>query len=229
MKRHTDRGYEVQLSGIRDSLLRMSGRVEEMLADAIQALIQADAALAAQVVARDDAVDRLEGEIDSRCLSVLARYQPVASDLRLVTLALKAVRDLERIGDLAASIAKRVPTLAGTKRPWTWDHAAEMSKVTQGMLEDVMRALVNHEPEVAERVVAQDARVDVLYHQMFEAIMEGMRQEPLLMGDGIHSLSIAKWLERAADHATNLAEQVIFVTRGTDVRHGAVQASGVLR
>ena len=219
VKYHTDREYTAQLSGIRDALLRMSGHVEVMLSDASQALSAGDAQLATKVVARDEAVDQLELEIDGRCVSVLARWQPMASDLRFVTLALKIVTDLERLGDLAVNIAERVPQLREVNFPWSWDRACEMAKLAHCMLGDVMEALVRGDAQLAENVIDQDDQMDALYHLFFQDVLESMRRDPKVMSPGIHGLSIAKWLERAGDHVTNLAEQVIFMVRGEDVRH----------
>lgn len=224
-KNHTDREYHAQLGAVADTLLRMAGHVEEMIADASRALSAGDAKLAAQVVTRDTQVDRLEIEVDSRCVSLLARWHPMASDLRFVTLALKVVTDLERLGDLAVNIAERVPQLLAYNPTWSWDRATEMGKVTRQMLADTMQAMTQRDAQLAESVIRRDDRVDELYHHLFQDVLQGMRDDPRLMSVGIHALSIAKWLERAADHVTNLAEQVIFMVRGEDVRHSGMGSS----
>lgn len=221
-KDHIDREYHAQLGAVADTLLRMAGHVEEMIADASRALSAGDTVLAAQVVERDAVVDRLELDLDSRCVSLLARWHPMASDLRFVTLALKVVTDLERLGDLAVNIAERVPQLVAYNPSWSWDRATEMGKVTRQMLSDTMIALNQRDAELAESVIRRDDRVDELYHHLFQDVLQSMREDPSLMSVGIHALSIAKWLERSADHVTNLAEQVIFMVRGEDVRHSGL-------
>ena len=218
-KQHIDREYNAHLEGIRESLLRMSGYVDEMIDDASRALSESDPALAKKIITRDALVDELESEVDERCILVLARWQPMASDLRFVTLAMKMVTDLERIGDLAVNIAERVPDLVTGMHPWTWDLATEMAKVCRAMLKDAIDALLERDVEKAQSVLVHDDTLDELYHRLFRNVLEGMQRRPDIMSAGIHALSIAKWLERMGDHVTNLAEQVIFLVRGEDVRH----------
>ena len=218
-KQHTDREYNAHLEGIRESLLRMSGYVDEMIDDASRALSESDSALAKKIITRDALVDDLESEVDERCILVLARWQPMASDLRFVTLAMKMVTDLERIGDLAVNIAERVPDLGAGMHPWTWELATEMANVCRAMLKDAIDALLERDAEKAQGVLVHDDKLDELYHRLFRNVLEGMQRRPETMSAGIHALSIAKWLERMGDHVTNLAEQVIFLVRGEDVRH----------
>lgn len=221
-KQHIDREYAAHLEGVRDALLRMAGHVEDMIADASRALSESDVDLAQRVVARDAIVDQLELDVDARCVSVLARFHPVASDLRFVTLALKVVTDLERIGDMASHIAERVPQVAHCQHSWSWDRATGMAKLTHGMLGDVMRALVHRDAALASSVTARDDQVDALYRHLHDDLVESMRRDPSSVAVAVCSLSIVHWLERMADHVTNLAEQVIFLVRGEDVRHSSL-------
>lgn len=218
-KHHTDREYTTQLTGIRDALLAMAGQVEQMLVAATEALAAGNLELARQVVLRDEAVDQAEIDIDARCVSVMARWQPMASDLRFVTVALKIVTDLERLGDLAVNIAERVPQLHELTYPWSWDKAMSMARLAESMLATVTNALARSDASLAESVIERDDEMDALYHHFFQEVLECMRSDAQFMSAGIHALAIAKWLERVGDHVTNLAEQVIFSVRGQDVRH----------
>jgi phosphate transport system protein len=216
---HTDREYEGQLDELRDRLLRMAGVVEQMIVDAVRASLSQERELAQATIARDATVNRLEVESDELCLLILAKRQPMASDLRFVTLSLKMVTDLERIGDLAVNICERAIDLAGHPQPWPWDSIEGMARVVRAMIRDSIQAFVDRDVDKAERVIARDAEVDTLYWQIFREALEIMRRQPNSMHDGIHVQSIAKFLERMGDHGTNLAEQVVFMVKGKDIRH----------
>jgi phosphate transport system protein len=216
---HTDRGYEGQLEELRERLLRMAGVVEQMIVDAVRATLNQDRELAETTIERDTTVNRLEVESDELCLLILAKRQPLASDLRFVTLSLKMVTDLERIGDLAVNICERAIDLAGHPQPWPWDNIEEMARLVRAMIRDSIQAFVDRDVDKAQRVVERDAEVDKLYWQIFRDALEIMRKQPNSMHDGIHVQSIAKFLERMGDHGTNLAEQVVFMIKGKDIRH----------
>lgn len=219
IRTHTDREYTAHLNGIRKSLLRMSGYVDEMVDEATDALVAGDVELAAKVIARDGLVDDLETEVDEQCVLVLARWQPMASDLRFVTLALKMVTDLERMGDLAVNIAERVADLAHKEQTWSWDLATQMARLCRAMLKNAIDAFLELDAAKAQAVLIQDDELDSFYHRLFNQIVEGMERRASTLPAGIHALAIAKWYERIGDHATNLAEQVIYLVRGEDVRH----------
>lgn len=218
-KPHTDREYGAQLQKIREALSAMAEQVSEMLEGAVRALMQGDLALAQTVVDTDAQVDHLEMFVDEQTVVTFARWQPMASDLRLLTLALKVVTDLERVGDLAVNIAQRVPHLAGASLPWSWALAGVMADTTHDMLTDAMAAFLSRDAERARLVIERDDRVDDLYRQFFHEVWQGMDAQAESLNLGVDALSIAKWLERCADHVTNIAEQVIFMARGEDVRH----------
>jgi phosphate transport system protein len=222
---HTDREYEGQLDELRDRLLRMAGVVEQMIVDAVRASLEQERELAQATIARDATVNRLEVESDELCLLILAKRQPMASDLRFVTLSLKMVTDLERIGDLAVNICERAIDLAGHPQPWPWDSIEGMARVVRAMIRDSIQAFVDRDVDKAQRVIARDAEVDALYWQIFRDALEIMRRQPNSMHDGIHVQSIAKFLERMGDHGTNLAEQVVFMIKGKDIRHSGKVAS----
>jgi phosphate transport system protein len=216
---HTDREYEGQLEELRERLLRMAGVVEQMIVDAVRATLDQDRKLAEATIARDTTVNRLEVESDELCLLILAKRQPLASDLRFVTLSLKMVTDLERIGDLAVNICERAIDLVGHPQPWPWDNIEEMARLVRAMIRDSIQAFVDRDVDKAQQVVEHDAEVDKLYWQIFRDALEIMRKQPNSVHDGIHVQSIAKFLERMGDHATNLAEQVVFMIKGKDIRH----------
>jgi phosphate transport system protein len=216
---HTDREYEGQLEELRERLLRMAGVVEQMIVDAVRATLNQDRELAEATIERDTTVNRLEVESDELCLLILAKRQPLASDLRFVTLSLKMVTDLERIGDLAVNICERAIDLAGHPQPWPWDNIEEMARLVRAMIRDSIQAFVDRDVDKAQRVVERDAEVDKLYWQIFRDALEIMRKQPNSMHDGIHVQSIAKFIERMGDHGTNLAEQVVFMIKGKDIRH----------
>jgi phosphate transport system protein len=216
---HTDREYEGQLEELRERLLRMAGVVEQMIVDAVRATLNQDRKLAEVTIAQDTTVNRLEVESDELCLLILAKRQPMASDLRFVTLSLKMVTDLERIGDLAVNICERAIDLAGHPQPWPWDNIEGMARAVRAMIRDSIQAFVDRDVDKAQRVIARDAEVDSLYWQIFRDSLDIMRRQPNSMHDGIHVQSIAKFLERMGDHGTNLAEQVVFMVKGKDIRH----------
>jgi phosphate transport system protein len=216
---HTDREYEEQLGSLRERLLKMAGLVEQMIVDAMRATLAADKQLARETIERDTAVNRLEVESDELCLLILAKRQPLASDLRFVTLALKMVTDLERIGDLAVNICERTIDLPEAPQSWPWDKLERMSRTVRSMIRDAIEAFVDRDVDKAQRVHGQDDEVDKLYWSVFREVLEVMRKQPDAVQDGIHIQSIAKFLERMGDHSTNLAEQVVFMIKGKDIRH----------
>ena len=216
---HTDREYEEQLQTLRERLLKMAGVVEQMIVNAVRATLDGNKELARETIERDSAVNRLEVESDELCLLILAKRQPLASDLRFVTLSLKMVTDLERIGDLAVNVCERAIDLPAEPQPWPWDKIERMSRAVRTMIRDAIEAFVDRDVDKAAQVHAQDDQVDKLYWAVFREVLEVMRKQPESVQDGIHVQSIAKFLERMGDHATNLAEQVVFMITGKDIRH----------
>ncbi|MCA9707934.1 MAG: phosphate signaling complex protein PhoU, partial [Myxococcales bacterium] len=215
---HTDRAFEHELHTVRVSLLRMAGHVEHMIGQAGQALVARDGRLAREVIDEDQEVNRAEVEIDELCLRILAKRQPMASDLRFVTLAMKMVTDLERIADLAVNICERAVQLVDAK---VVVHAEipDMCSAVEGMVRDAIDAFVNRDGAKARAVIRSDDVVDRYYHRIFEDLLRRMQTEPDKLHEWIHVQSVAKWLERMGDHAVNIAELVIFLVRGKDVRH----------
>ena len=215
----TDREYDAQLHKLHDQLLLMGAKVEEMIANSMRALTERDSELARRMIEYDHQINRLEVEIDELCLRILAKRQPVASDLRLITTALKLVTDLERIGDACVNICERVVELnmEPTLKPYV--DLPRMAETVQAMVRDALDAFVQADPERAREVVDRDRVVDAYYGQVFRELLTYMMEDPRNIYRAVRAQSIAKYLERIGDHATNLAEMVIFMVVGKDVRH----------
>lgn len=216
---HTDRDYENELHKLREHLLLMGAKVEEMIAGSMRALVERDSPLARRMLLFDDQIDTLEVETDELCLRVLARRQPVASDLRFLTTALKLVTDLERIGDLAVNICERVLELNAEPPLKPYINLPRMSEAVEGMVREVLDAFVAGDADRASRVIARDETVDELYGQLFRELLTYMMEDPHNIYRATRLQSIAKYLERIGDHATNIAEEVVFLIKGKDIRH----------
>ncbi len=222
MQRHTDRDYEHELEDLREKVLFMGAQVEELLSVAIEAFRSRDVLLAQSALKRDEEIDRLEITIDELSLRILARRQPVASDLRFITSALKLTTDIERIGDLAVSICSRVIELGDSGVAPSAAVIIRMAEVTHGMVRDAFDAFVAGDAVKAEQVAARDGAVDALYAQLFPELVAQMVANPSQVECATRIQSIGKCIERIADHATNISEMVVFMVRGQDVRHTGV-------
>ena len=219
VRAHTDREYDNQLRQLRDRLLLMAGHTEAMIASAIRALVERDVTLARRTIENDHKVNQAEIDIDELCLVILAKRQPMGSDLRFLTLALKMVTDLERIGDLAVNICERAIDLSAEPPLGNYDDIIRTADLVQSMVRDAIDAFVHADDLKAQDVINRDDAVDELYHQIFRDILQMMMRDPNAITRGIHVQSVAKWLERIADHSTNLAEAVVFMVNGKDIRH----------
>jgi phosphate transport system protein len=220
MPRHTDRDYENELERLRERILYMGAQVEKIVGAAFSALRNRDPVIAAKVIELDPEIDRLELEIDELCLRVLARRQPVASDLRFITTALKLVTDIERTADLGVNVAERVVELV--QYPDLIDvHATleQMAEISLGMLRDALDSFVNADALKAEQILDRDAAVDSLYTRLFPELISQMVADIHHVEQATRLQSVGKYIERIADHATNIAEMVVFMVRGQDVRH----------
>lgn len=216
---HTDKEYEADLTKLREQLLIMGGRVEEMIASSIRALVDRDSDLARRTIEGDHLVNQCEVDTDELCLRILARRQPVASDLRAITIALKLVTDLERIGDVCVNICERAIEL--NEEP-PLKSLAEMSRMTetiQAMVHDALDAFVDGDADKAQAVIRRDRMVDAYYAQTFRELLTYMMEDARNISRAMRLQAVAKHLERIGDHATNLAEMVVFMVDGTDIRH----------
>jgi phosphate transport system protein len=226
-RRHTDREYENELAQVRERVLLMGARVEEMMTASRRAFTERDQALAKNTIRNDHQIDHLEIEIDELCLQVLARRQPVASDLRFITATLKLVTDLERIGDLCVNMCERVAELCDDPTYPTQGPMPRMGEAAQGMLHDALDAFVAGDATKAEQVVERDNVVDAYYAQLFPELVAHMMSDPTVVFRSTRMLSIGKYIERIADHATNIGELVVFMVRGQDVRHSGPASNNV--
>lgn len=216
---HTDKKYAAELQLLRERLLLMAGRVEQMIRQSVEALVNRNVELAERTIELDNRVNRDEIETDELCLVILARWQPMASDLRFITLALKMVTDLERIGDLAVNICERVMFLAREPQLKPYVDIPKMADIVQSMIHDAMDAFVARDAAKARRVIERDDQVDRLYRQVVRELIDVMMQDESNIERGMRTQGVSKLLERMADHCTNLAEQVIFLVEGEIVRH----------
>lgn len=219
MRPHTDRQYEAELQRVRNLLAAMGGRVERMLLDAIQALQTHDREMAEAVIAADREVNELEVEVDEACLQNLALRQPAASDLRFLAAAFKVVTDIERMGDLAANVAERVVELCEFPPLKPYIDLPRMGRIGREMLSEALDAFTRGDANLAKTVLARDNVVDACYVQVLRELLTYMMEDPGNIPRAVGLLNIAKALERLADHATNLAEQTLFLIEGRDVRH----------
>jgi phosphate transport system protein len=217
---HTNREFERQLRELRDQLLLMAGKAERQIERAVEAALNGNDQLAQLVIDEDREIDAEEVELDDRVFLILARWQPMASDLRLVMLAVKIVTDLERIGDLAVNIAKREKDLARFEPlPSAYSRIRLLAEKVRGQLKDALDAFVASDAEKAERVIAGDREIDSLnMHTITDVIALGA-DSPRDIIRALALSSVSRYLERIGDHATNIAEMVIYFVRGRDVRH----------
>ena len=225
MATHTDKAYERDLNSLRDRLLAMGGRVQTMIAECVLALSERDSKLAEHVLKSDIAVNRLELEIDDLCRKIIALRQPAASDLRLITTAVKIVTDLERVGDLAVNIAERVIDLNTSEAMPIYEDLPRLAELAQDQLENALEAFVKGDVAQAEQVLKSDDFLDALFVKLFNDLLQLMMEDSKTIRRATSLLFVAKHLERIGDHATNVAEMVIYLVKGTDVRHPRSRAN----
>lgn len=218
-REHIIRQYDLELHEIREKLLEMGGKVEVMIANAMKSLVERDSALADETIRFDHHINHMEVEIDEKCLQVLARRQPTARDLRFLTLALKIVTDLERIGDQCRNIAKRAKELNEEPPLKPYIDLPRMSAAAATMVREALDAFVKGDVELALKVCRDDAFVDGLNDQIQRELLVFMMSDPTTISRAVKVNYVAKCLERVADHATNVAEMVIFMVKGKDIRH----------
>jgi phosphate transport system protein len=226
LKPHTDREYESELVRLREQVLLMGAEVEAMIADSIRALVERRSDLARAILGRDRRVDQLELQNDGLCLSLLARRQPVASDLRFIAVVLRIVRDLERAGDQAVNISERVLELNEEPPLKAYVEIPRMAEHTQSMVREALDALVNGDDVRARAVIERDDQVDAIYGGINRILLTYMMENPQNIFRATRLQSIAHNLERISDHATNIAEMVVFHVKGTDIRHRYENSGG---
>ena len=226
MGTHTSRAYEQELRDLKSRLLAMGGRCESLIHMASRAFENLDSALAREVEEADRTLNIEEMAIDQMTVRILALRQPVGRDLRFLVTALKVVTDLERIGDEAVNVAERTVELAAhppiaNLQP----KLAEMADAASRMVRGALDSFVEEDATMARRVLREDDAVDALYGELLRMSMQFIRQQPERVEDGMRIASCAKYLERIADHATNIAEMVVYMVSGDDVRHFVSRSS----
>ncbi|MBI5905033.1 MAG: phosphate signaling complex protein PhoU [Deltaproteobacteria bacterium] len=215
MKKH----YAEQLGGIREMVLRMGGLVEQMTRRVIQALVKRDTSLLAEVRAMESKVNQLHVEIDEACLELIALRQPAAVDLRFITAAMKIIVDMERIGDQAINIVERAESLLAVPLLKPLIDIPRMADITQEMLKAALDAYVNGDDRLAYETILRDDEVDQLKDQVFRELLTFMMADPTTIPRAMDLILVSRHIERIADHATNICEDVIFMVKGKDVRH----------
>ena len=219
LREHTSQEFEAELESVRQRIFEMGRQVDQVLESSAKALVEHDRELANRIILGDEQTDSMELEIDNLCLEILARRQPVAGDLRLLTAALKLVIDLERVGDMGVSIAARVVEL-GREPPLTpYDDLLRMLTTAREMLQESLGALATRDVSQASRAIDKDEIVDAYYTQIFNSVLSRMRESPENVFRATRVQAISKYIERIGDHATNVAERVIFILTGEDIRH----------
>jgi len=215
MQRH----FHEELEALKQTLLAMGGLVEDQIRRVMRALIERDDALAQEVIERDQQVNAYDVEVDETCVSLLALHQPAAGDLRFITTAMKIVTDLERMGDQAVNIAQRVLELNREPQLKPYIDLPRMAEKAQRMVKESLDAFVARDTELARRVCAEDAEVDALKEQIFRELLTFMMEDARTIPRAIRLILISRFLERLADHATNIAEMVIYLVDAKMVRH----------
>src|SRR5262245_4047194 len=222
MSKHLER----DLDNLQRDILALAASVETAIHKAIRALQERDSALAQQVIAGDAAIDEEENHVEEECLKTLALYQPVAIDLRRITAVLKINTDLERMGDLAEDMAERALQLAQPPFIAVPDDLQRMADVTATMVRQSLDAVSNLDARLARAVCRMDDVVDRFNHDIIEELVRSMQSAPELVRPGLSLFSATRHLERIADHATNIAEDVIYLVEGEIVRHRPAAFSG---
>lgn len=219
------RHYELELDQLRTLLIRMGSLVEEQIDYAVRALTDGDQRLAQLVMERDKKVDEYDIAVDERCMSIFALNQPVAVDLRLLMAALKINNELERIGDIAVNLAERVGPLALYPEFVKGTSLATMAFAARDMMKSAIDSFVNNDPSLAKKVLELDDFIDQLDRETFERMTKTMREASDLVEPACHILILSRHIERLADHATNIAEDVIFLVNARIIKHHAGESA----
>jgi phosphate transport system protein len=215
------RRFEEELEELKNRLLEMSGLVESAVYRSIQALVNQDRELAQEVLKNEKRINQMEIEIDDAATSLLALQQPMAIDLRFLTAAIKINNDLERMGDLAVNIVERVHSLMKKPPVKPLIDIPHMATLTESMVRKSLDAFVKKDPKLARAVLSSDDAVDSLRDSTYQELVRTMERDPNVVPQCVDLMFVARNLERIADHATNIAEDVLFLVHGVDVRHHA--------
>ena len=215
----TNRHYEEELRNLRIRLLKLGGMVERQIADAVNSLVSRNSDEAREVIARDAEVNRMDIDVEALCIRLLALRQPAAGDLRFITTGLKIDYDLERIGDLAVNICERALELNEEPLLKRYIDIPRMASIAESMVKDSLDAFLRGDCDLAQQVMRRDDEVDQLNGQIFRELLSYMAEDPHTINRGARILFVSKNLERIADHASNIAEMVVFMVKGKTIRH----------
>ena len=222
----TETQFQKELEKLKENLLKMAALVEEAISNSVQSLVKRDTDLANKTFDGEDRINRMENEIEDMCLKLLALRQPMAVDLRFITSAMKIITDLERMGDQAVNIAERAVSLNQEPQLKPYIDIPRMAEIVQSMVRDVLDSFVKRDSKLARSVCARDDLVDGLNQQVFRELLTFMISEPTTIQRAVHLMIVCRCLERIADHATNIAEDVIFVVDAKVIKHHAEEKEG---
>ena len=222
------RFFDAELENFRSNLLQMGERAIEQAREAMRSLTESNITLADKVIAADDEIDRLEVQIDDEAIRYMTLRGPVASELRLVVVGMKASHDLERVGDEATSIARRSRKLAIEPRIELYADLPRMNNIALEMLRDALDCFVQEDEQKALAVIRRDSEVDNLNRLVYRRLTSYMLEKPDTIARSLELMFISKSVERIADHATNIAEEMVFLSKGLDIRHSDIGKQDVL-
>ena len=226
MSPHTHRHFHDELSQVKVRLLTMSGEAETALRLAVEALLGRDAEKAQQVIAGDRVINRMEVELEEICIDLLALQQPMARDLRMIVAAIKIANDLERVGDHAVNLAQSAERLLDRRPIAPEPEIVEMARLARDMLADALEAFVREDAAAGRQVCLQDDKVDALNRSVFRILLTHMMEDPHSIGAGLELFLVSRNLERVADLATNIGEDVVFLVEGKSIKHHAEDTMG---
>ena len=211
--------FQEELDNLKVTILKMGSLVEEAIGQAIQALVERNSQLARRVIDNDARINALDVEVDEECIRLIALRQPTARDLRFITTAMKITTDLERMGDYAVDISERTLELNEEPQLKPYIDIPKMAEITQGMVRDVLQAFLERNTSLAYEVINRDDAVDELNAQIFHELLFFMIKDSSTISRAVKVSSISKYMERIADHATNIAEMVVYMDEGKMIRH----------
>lgn len=216
--------FEEDLKKLKGKILKMGGLVESAIKDSVRAITDRDNGLAEEVIKRDHIINALDVEIDEEAIKLIARMQPKGSDLRFITTAMKITTDLERMGDICVNIAERAIEINREPVLKPYIDIPRMRELAQGMTRDALDAFINKDQRLATDVIMRDDEVDDLKYGIIEELLSLMMLDPTKVSRGMRITFVAQYLERIADHATNIAEMAIYLVAGKIIRHTSYAA-----
>lgn len=218
------RHFEEELNALKEKILKMGALVETQIANSIKCLVETDLTLARQTIQNDHLVNAMDVAIDEECIRLLALYQPTARDLRFVTTAMKITTDLERMSDLSEDICERAIELSQEPLLKPYIDLPRMAEAAQKMVRETLDAFVNKDAILARKVCADDAFIDDLTAQIFRELLSYMIEDSSSISRAIRISFVSKYIERIGDHATNIAEMVVYLVEGKIIRHTVIES-----